>query len=642
VVTRDRDSSILHRKKVNRDSRTTIFVDSRAKLPTIDVGPKCRAGLDVFPNLSGAFIIPNEVYRMHPPRPRWIAPLVSCVVLLAVSAGQARAQSFVWIGGGTNGDWSNPSNWTPGIPASSATTAITFAGGNNLSTNQNIANPFDLNSLTFDVSAGPFVINSGALRFLANGATAPLISVDTASPITINSPVIFNATGSVGGTGTGTLTFGPLTVAQGTLTLGRGGVTAGNLTLGATGATAAPILSTGANTLNLTGNITYNPNANIQPAGTVNGLLALSAGNHTITGTNSGSDFYSLVLNANMSGPGGITIQDTAGGNSPNIILRGANTYAGPTILNNPNSIVFAGATNTLPNTTDLQLLPNSFLSLNPVTAQPGVTTGSFNQTVGTLTGPESAQIALGTATLTVGTTNANSAFTGSIGGAGGSLTKVGTGALTLGGSTASYSGSFYSGTTTVSGGTLLANNTVPATSATGTSNIVVQNTATLGGIGRIVPNQAGLGGTVVVQPGGTISPGSPPTSIGTLTIGDPIAPATVTIDGTYAADIGAGSLSDLLAISGPLNLGPASVLTLSGTASGNPYTLANYTSRSGTFATVNNLPPGYLLVYGPTSLQLVPEPAMILALCAAAGGVVARRRRGSAVRGCRSAIHYS
>src|SRR5204862_6870377 len=98
-------------------------------------------------------------------------------------------------------------------------------------------------------------------------------------------------------------------------------------------ASGAATLTTGTNTPTVTGSISYNPAVGVQPAGTVAGLLSLPAGNHTITGTNSGSDLYSLVVNANMSGPGGVTIQDTAGANSPNIIVRGTNTYAGPTVI---------------------------------------------------------------------------------------------------------------------------------------------------------------------------------------------------------------------------------------------------------------------------------------------------------------------
>src|SRR5262249_51784582 len=93
-----------------------------------------------------------------------------CAVLIIGSAAPAPAQSNVWLGGGTTGDWSNGSNWLSGTaPISGATNDLLFAGVANLNTSQNIANPFDLNALTFDTSAGAFVINSNALRFVANG-----------------------------------------------------------------------------------------------------------------------------------------------------------------------------------------------------------------------------------------------------------------------------------------------------------------------------------------------------------------------------------------------------------------------------------------------------------------------------------------
>lgn len=295
---------------------------------------------------------------MRAPRPRSIICIISAALIVG-SAAPAQAQTNVWTGGGTTGDWSNGSNWISNTaPTSGATNDLLFVGSSNLNTNQNIANPFDLNALTYDTSAGAFVTFGQTLRFVANGATAPSLVLNNASPITFNNPVTFNATGSIGGTGTSALTFGPLTVGAGTLSIPRNGVSAGTLT----------------------------------------------------------------------------------------------------------------------------------------------------------------------------------------------------------------------------------------------------------------------------VPTGATLSPASPTTNFGTLTVGA----GGATFGGTYAADIGTGTSSDLLAITGALTLSPGSTLTLSGTASGGTYTLANYASRTGTFTTVNNLPANYQLVYGATSLQLVavPEPAMILALCAAGAGVVGWYRR--------------
>ena len=70
--------------------------------------------------------------------------------------------------------------------------------------------------------------------------------------------------------------------------------------------------------------------------------------------------------------------------------------------------------------------------------------------------------------------------------------------------------GSTYSGPTTVTSGTLLANNT--AGSAAGTGNVTVNSAALLGGTGSI-------SGTIFVQSGGTLT-GGDADAIGTLTLG--------------------------------------------------------------------------------------------------------------------------
>ena len=104
----------------------------------------------------------------------------------------------------------------------------------------------------------------------------------------------------------------------------------------------------------------------------------------------------------------------------------------------------------------------------------PGVTTGSIEG---------SGLVFLGGVNLTVGTNNLSTTFSGLIqdggfsGGTGGSLTKTGTGTLTLSGA------STYTGATTVSAGTLLVSNTTG--SATGTGAVKV-NAGTLGGSGII------------------------------------------------------------------------------------------------------------------------------------------------------------
>ena len=97
----------------------------------------------------------------------------------------------------------------------------------------------------------------------------------------------------------------------------------------------------------------------------------------------------------------------------------------------------------------------------------------------------------------TVGAKNTNTTFTGNISGT--SVTKVGTGTWTLTGS------NYYTGPTTISGGTLMVN----GDNAAASGNVTVANTATLAGTG-------GIGGATTVQSGGKLSPGN--NAIGTLT----------------------------------------------------------------------------------------------------------------------------
>jgi len=94
-----------------------------------------------------------------------------------------------------------------------------------------------------------------------------------------------------------------------------------------------------------------------------------------------------------------------------------------------------------------------------------------------------------------------------------GTLVKTGPGTMEVTGN------NLYQGGTTVSGGTLLVNNT--SGSGTGSGGVTVQSGGTIAGNGTIT-------GDIYVQPGGTIAPGSaapgfvsPSSGIGTMTVGN-------------------------------------------------------------------------------------------------------------------------
>jgi autotransporter-associated beta strand protein len=136
--------------------------------------------------------------------------------------------------------------------------------------------------------------------------------------------------------------------------------------------------------------------------------------------------------------------------------------------------------------------------------------------TIGSLTGKGS--VLLGANTLTIGSNNQSTTFSGVIQGSGG-LTKIGTGTLTLSGANT------YTGTTTVSAGVLNAGN--KRGSATGSGEVKV-NTGTLGGKGIIAgPATIGTGGGA----GAILAPAVGSRQQATLTIQSAL---TLNSDATY------------------------------------------------------------------------------------------------------------
>jgi autotransporter-associated beta strand protein len=294
--------------------------------------------------------------------------------------------------------------------------------------------------------SGITTIHSGALRAGVAGAFPSTSSFSIVGTLDLNN---FSQTvASI--TGTGNITLGTATLTTGgdnsSTTLsgvisGSGGLTKvgnGTLTLGGvntyTGATTisggflqAGIVGALPSTSAVIDNDILDLNNFSQTVASIRGIGNVTLGTATLT---TGGNNTSTTLFGVISGSGGLTKV----GNGT-FTLGGVNTYTGATTISG--GTLQAGIAGALPSTSAVTITGPYVLDLN-----------NFSQTVGSIAGV--GNIFLGTATLTTGGNNTSTTFDGTISGSGG-LTKVGTGILMLGGT------NNYTGTTTISGGTLQA-----------------------------------------------------------------------------------------------------------------------------------------------------------------------------------------
>jgi autotransporter-associated beta strand protein len=219
---------------------------------------------------------------------------------------------------------------------------------------------------------------------------------------------------------------------------------------------------------NATGNLSYTNASNV--------LVALNVVNNgTLRFQRSDSvNFTNLI-----SGDGNLEVAMTPGGN---LVLSGANTYAGSTKLESGT----------------LTLGSASALGASALIDFAGA---SLVYGSGITTDISSSPITL-SANATVNTNGNDVTWANSVGGSG-ALFKTGAGSLTLGGA------STYAGGTTVSTGELIVANT--SGSATGTGGITLSSGGSLRGTGIV-------SGTVTTVSGSTVAPGL--NGVGTLTLG--------------------------------------------------------------------------------------------------------------------------
>ena len=634
-----------------------------------------------------------NIHIIRSPAHRWLRGRTAVLLALAFAAvavgRDARAATITWDGSDSTA-WATGANWVGGTaPASSLTTDIanfdlpTYGGNPVYAPAAPTTGGPRINGITIGGSNGAMILSTGAgvnrLEIGASGITvaagAGALTIgqsssagmelganqtwtnNSSSLVTIRSLGHNNAaayTVTLAGSGTGGYTFN------------------GAISEGATaGRTTAVEVDYTAGTVQLSATNTFSGGLRIKGGQVIVGQTdALGAGTVTM-GYGGGSSAVSIMNNAatkSYSAPiflesthsGTVTIGATSGpatftggvtgthdlivDSSADVIFSTAGLNYTGNLTKNGASILSLAVANTLSGTAlvnngtlrvdHVDALQNATLDTGTVGIQAVTFSGTaLTYTLGGLQGADALAIT-STNTISVGNNNSSTTFSGTISGAGGQLTKIGAGTLSLSGNNS------YTGATTVSAGELLINgNQSGAVGAVSVAaNAILGGTGTLGGASAAIT--------------GTVAPGLSG-SLGTLTFAG--SAMNLSSGGSLLAQLNSNPAvftSDLLAISGAgsLTLGGSSILDLVGpgsfTTSGT-YTLATFASGSSIsqFTTVryngstyanptntNAVNSNGTLVYNADSIQfvVVPEPGTLAlaGLGIGLGGFAAWKRR--------------
>jgi autotransporter-associated beta strand protein len=500
-------------------------------------------------------------------------------------------------------------------------TSTVTGGGTGLTINQTVDE-------TFKGTLGFAGSGSGTFSLVKTGAgTLTLTGVNTwaastgVSSLTLTQGIL-KLDGSISGAGLALKTSGGSFVYDNTTSTGVKSQSFASLALGAGDSTIQSTVGGASNsTLTFTSvavpAVSSKATVNFVTSGGINGVsnsIVLSGVSGGVTsGFLSQSMFFNGADYAYLDPSGFVraVVYDTDAGfvNAGPSLIGGKNNQMSSTIATQGavtvNTLKFSGTS-----PVDLGLTGNLILTNSGILRSGGGSTTISG--TGTITGASSSSLVIRTDSAADNLT-ISSVITGNNG-----VVKSGAGTLILSGSNA------YTGTTTVNAGTLLVNGSLNISSA-----VTVGASGVLGGTGKI-------NGTLALASGGFIAPGVIGAS-GTLT-GTSF---TWNGGGTLNFDLGSGTTSDLLNLSGAFTKGTAGTFAfdfndLGGVVASTTYTLVDFGSSNFSLSdfTASGLSGTFTL--NGNNLQFttsaVPEPGTWALLFLGAGVLfVSLRRRASA-----------